>query len=72
MSRARYPLPTDIVALVSFVPPANFALWIAIRAASADWAGSVVPTALLGHAKDPGAADFVERTVTETCWGVPV
>lgn len=38
----------------------------AVRTASIDWAGSVVPTALLGHARDPAVENFVERTVCET------
>jgi imidazolonepropionase len=38
----------------------------AIRQAAAGWPGTVVLTALLGHAKDPEQADFVERTIEET------
>ncbi|HEY0945854.1 MAG TPA: imidazolonepropionase [Opitutaceae bacterium] len=45
---------------------AELKLLRAIREASIDWPGSVVPTALLGHAKDPSIDDFVELTVRET------
>jgi imidazolonepropionase len=38
----------------------------AIRRASKDWAGTVVPTALLGHAIDPDVPNFVERTLKES------
>ncbi len=38
----------------------------AIRAASERFAGTVVPTALLGHAKDAEQPDFVARVVSET------
>lgn len=38
----------------------------AIRAAAESWAGSVVPTACIGHCKDPGNADHVRRTIDET------
>jgi imidazolonepropionase len=38
----------------------------AIRGAADGWPGTVVPTALLGHALDPGADDFVGRTIRET------
>jgi imidazolonepropionase len=38
----------------------------AIRRAGDAWAGTVVATACLGHAKDPGDPDFVERTIKET------
>jgi len=38
----------------------------AIQEAASDWPGTVVPTALIGHAIDPEQADFVERTIRET------
>lgn len=38
----------------------------AIRLAAARFPGTVVPTALLGHALDPEQPDFVERTLAET------
>lgn len=38
----------------------------AIRDAATGWPGTVVPTALLGHAKDPDRPDFVRRTIEET------
>lgn len=38
----------------------------AIRLAAADFPGTVVPTALLGHALDPEQPDLVERTLAET------
>lgn len=41
----------------------------AITRAGRDWAGTVVPTACIGHAIDPEAGDagaFVERTIRET------
>lgn len=38
----------------------------AIRAAAERFAGTIVITALLGHAKDPEQPDFVERVVSET------
>jgi imidazolonepropionase len=38
----------------------------AIRAAAAEFPGTVVATALLGHAKDAADPDFVERVVVET------
>ncbi len=38
----------------------------AIRAAAARFPGTVVSTALLGHAKDAAVADFVARTIGET------
>ncbi|HET6146075.1 MAG TPA: imidazolonepropionase [Polyangia bacterium] len=38
----------------------------AIRAAARDFPGTVVPTALLGHAIDPDQPHFVDRVVTET------
>lgn len=38
----------------------------AIRAVGAQWPGSIVPTALLGHALEPGDAAFVNRTINET------
>jgi imidazolonepropionase len=38
----------------------------AIRDAAAGWPGTVVPTALLGHAIDPDVPGFVERTIKET------
>jgi imidazolonepropionase len=37
----------------------------AIRRAGRDWPGRVVPTACIGHAKDPDVADFVERVIEE-------
>ncbi|MCA9300842.1 MAG: imidazolonepropionase, partial [Phycisphaerales bacterium] len=38
----------------------------AIEAAALEFPGTVVPTALLGHAIDPEQPDFVERTIRET------
>lgn len=38
----------------------------AIRTAATGFPGTVVCTALLGHAKDPVAPDFVERTIAES------
>lgn len=38
----------------------------AIRLAAARFPGTVVPTALLGHALDPQCPDLVERTLAET------
>jgi imidazolonepropionase len=38
----------------------------AIRRAAAGWAGTVVPTALLGHAVEGDAAAFIRRTIEET------
>ncbi len=38
----------------------------AIRRAGAAWPGNVVLTACLGHAKDPGQPDQVDRTIQET------
>ncbi|MCA9289262.1 MAG: imidazolonepropionase, partial [Phycisphaerales bacterium] len=38
----------------------------AIENAAELWPGTVVPTALLGHAKDPGVENFAQRTVEET------
>lgn len=38
----------------------------AISRAGRCWPGTVVPTACIGHAKDPGQADFVGRTINET------
>ncbi|HKY34412.1 MAG TPA: imidazolonepropionase [Polyangiaceae bacterium] len=38
----------------------------AIAAAARDFRGTVVPTALLGHALDPAQSDFVRRTVEVT------
>ncbi len=38
----------------------------AISAAAADWAGTVIPTALIAHAKDTEQPDFIERTISET------
>ncbi len=38
----------------------------AIRGAAAKWPGTVIATALLGHAIDPDQPGFVERTVNET------
>ncbi|MEZ6235421.1 MAG: imidazolonepropionase [Phycisphaerales bacterium] len=38
----------------------------AIDSAAGLWAGTIVPTALLGHAKDPDDPTFVQRTIDET------
>ncbi len=38
----------------------------AIDDAARGWAGTVVKTALIGHAVDPDVADFFERTIHET------
>lgn len=38
----------------------------AISDAASSWPGTVVPTALLGHAIDPDQPDFVQRTIRET------
>ncbi len=38
----------------------------AIRAAASSWAGTVVATALLGHAIDKDVPGFVEQTISET------
>ena len=38
----------------------------AISEAGSSWAGTVVPTACIGHAKDPDVDDFVTRTIEET------
>lgn len=38
----------------------------AIHAAAGRWRGSVVSTALLGHAIDPGVPDFIARTIGHT------
>jgi len=38
----------------------------AIRAAAAQFRGTVVPTALLGHAIDPDVPNFVDRVIEET------
>lgn len=38
----------------------------AIVEAGRQWAGTVIPTACIGHAKDPSDADPVERTIRET------
>jgi imidazolonepropionase len=38
----------------------------AIRAGAAGWPGTVVPTALLGHAIDPAERGFVDRVIRET------
>jgi imidazolonepropionase len=38
---------------------------LAIREAASGWPGTVVPTALLGHAIDKEQPDFVERTIKE-------
>jgi imidazolonepropionase len=38
----------------------------AIRAAAAQFRGTVVPTALLGHAIDPAVPNFVEHVIEET------
>jgi imidazolonepropionase len=38
----------------------------AIRAVGPSWPGSIVPTALLGHALEPNDPGFVDRTITHT------
>lgn len=38
----------------------------AITRAAARWAGTVVPTACIGHALDPGQTDQIQRTISET------
>jgi imidazolonepropionase len=38
----------------------------AIRRAGEAWPGTVVPTACIGHAKDPEVPDFAVRTIRET------
>jgi imidazolonepropionase len=38
----------------------------AIARAAVEWGGTVVPTALIGHALDPEEPNFVERTIRET------
>ena len=38
----------------------------AIKRAAKRWKGRVSPTACIGHAKDPGRADFVASTINET------
>jgi imidazolonepropionase len=38
----------------------------AIRLAAKQWTGTLVPTALVGHAIDPEVDAFVDRTITET------
>ncbi len=38
----------------------------AIQQAGEQWAGAVVPTACIGHAKDPEATDAVRTTIDET------
>lgn len=38
----------------------------AIADAAGQWNGTIVPTALLGHAKDEAVACFVQRTIDET------
>lgn len=38
----------------------------AIRTAARDWPGTLIPTALLGHALDPDVHDFIDRTINET------
>ena len=38
----------------------------AIHDAAASFPGTVVPTALIGHAIDPDAEDFVQRTIADT------
>ncbi len=38
----------------------------AIATAQSHWPGTIVPTALLGHAIDPDVPDFVDRTIRET------
>ncbi|MEL6328929.1 MAG: imidazolonepropionase [Planctomycetota bacterium] len=38
----------------------------AIADAAERWAGTIVPTALLGHAIDPDQPNFIERTIRET------
>lgn len=42
----------------------------AIADAAEQWAGTIIPTALLGHAKDPAAPDFVRETIERTLPGV--
>jgi len=44
----------------------ELAMLRAIVRAAERWAGCVSPTACIGHAKDPEATDFVERTIHET------
>ncbi len=44
----------------------ELAMLAAIRDAAAQWPGSITPTALLGHAKDPDTPDFVRRTIDHT------
>lgn len=38
----------------------------AVTDAARQWPGSIVPSALLGHAKDPEVPDFVRRTIDHT------
>ncbi len=38
----------------------------AIRAAAGPWAGTIVATACIGHAKDPDVDDFVRETIERT------
>lgn len=38
----------------------------AIADAARQWPGTITPTALLGHAKDPDVPDFVRRTIDHT------
>jgi imidazolonepropionase len=45
---------------------AELAMLRAIARAARDFPGTVLPTALLGHAIDPGEPNFVERVVEET------
>ncbi len=45
---------------------AELAMLRAIQSVGEEFPGTVVPTALLGHALDPELPDFVERVVSET------
>ncbi len=46
--------------------PTELKMLRAIRRAGADWPGTVIPTACIGHAKDPEIRDFVGQTIEET------
>ncbi len=46
--------------------PSELKMLRAIVKAGEQWAGTVVPTACIGHAKDPDAVDAVRRTIDET------
>lgn len=46
--------------------PDELKMLAAITDAASSWPGTVVPTALLGHAIDPDQPDFVQRTIRET------